>query len=177
MFDYITNNKLKWSDMGEIYDKIIIGDKHYDFVKGVKNFKSKMYEYFPNEKNAIDNYVELVYMSNKSMKKFYMDKSLPSLLSKLFGFFLRKDYLKFSGKTTYEVLSSLTKNEELIKVLTGQYGDYGLPPKQSSFAMHASVAKHYFNGGSFPIGGSSEIAKSIDNVIENSGGTILVMLR
>ena len=55
-----------------------------------------------------------------------MDKSLPGLLSKLFGFFLRKEYLKFSGKTTYEVLSSLTKNEELIKVLTGQYGDYGL---------------------------------------------------
>ena len=109
--------------------KSLLEIRHYDFVKGVKNFKAKMYEYFPNEKNAIDNYVELVYKSNKSMKKFYMDKSLPSLLSKLFGFFLRKDYLKFSGKTTYEVLSSLTKNEELIKVLTGQYGDYGLPPK------------------------------------------------
>ena len=174
MFDYITNDKLKWSDMGEIYDKIIIGDKHYDFVKGVKNFKSKMYEYFPNEKNAIDNYVELVYKSNKSMKKFYMDKSLPSLLSKLFGFFLRKDYLKFSGKTTYEVLSSLTKNEELIKVLTGQYGDYGLPPKQSSFAMHASVAKHYMQGGSVPAKGSSQILNTIEKVIEKAGGTILV---
>ena len=61
MFDYITDNNLKWADMGEIYDKIIIGDKHFEFVKGVKNFKSKMYEYFPNEKNAIDNYVELVF--------------------------------------------------------------------------------------------------------------------
>ena len=174
MFDYITDNKLKWADMGEIYDKIIIGDKHFDFVKGVKNFKSKMYEYFPNQKNVIDRYVELVFQSNKSMKKFYIEKSLPSLFSYFLGFFLRKDYLKFSSKTTYEVLSSLTDNEELIKVLTGQYGDYGLPPKQSSFAMHASVAKHYFNGGSFPIGGSSEIANNIDKVIENSNGTILV---
>ena len=43
-----------------------------------------------------------------------------------------------------------------------------LPPKQSSFAMHASVVKHYFNGGSFPIGGSSKIANTIDNVIESS---------
>ena len=40
--------------------------------------------------------------------------------------------------------------------------------------MHASVAKHYFNGGSFPIGGSSKIANTIDNVIESSKGTILV---
>jgi all-trans-retinol 13,14-reductase len=74
MFDYISNDKLKWADMGEVYDKIIIGNKTYDFVKGVKNFKAKMHEYFPNEKNAIDNYIELVYKSNKSMKKFYMDK-------------------------------------------------------------------------------------------------------
>ncbi|MFT5217488.1 MAG: all-trans-retinol 13,14-reductase [Glaciecola sp.] len=30
LFDYITNGELKWSDTGEIYDKIIIGDKHYE---------------------------------------------------------------------------------------------------------------------------------------------------
>jgi all-trans-retinol 13,14-reductase len=40
--------------------------------------------------------------------------------------------------------------------------------------MHASVARHYFNGGSFPIGGSSQIVKKIDPVIAASGGTILV---
>ncbi|MDA9107018.1 NAD(P)/FAD-dependent oxidoreductase [Flavobacteriaceae bacterium] len=173
MFDYVSNNQLKWADMGEVYDKIVIGDKTYDFVKGVKNFKSKMHEYFPNDVKAINDYVQLVFDSNKSMKKFYLDKSLPNFLSNFLGFFLRKEYLKFSSRTTYEVISSLTENKDLIKVLTGQYGDYGLPPKQSSFAMHASVVKHYFNGGSFPVGGSSQIAKTIDKVIESSKGTIL----
>ena len=174
MFDYISNNKLEWADMGEVYDKIIIGDKTYDFVKGVKNFKAKMYEYFPNDIDAIDKYVQLIFDCNKTMKKFYLEKALPTFMSKLVGFFFRKNYLKYSSKTTYEVISSITENEDLIKVLTGQYGDYGLPPKQSSFAMHASVVKHYFNGGSFPIGGSSKIANTIDNVIESSKGTILV---
>ena len=173
MFDYVSNNQLKWADMGEVYDKIVIGDKTYDFVKGVKNFKSKMHEYFPNDVKAINDYVKLVFDSNKSMKKFYLDKSLPNFLSNFLGFFLRKEYLKFSSRTTYEVISSLTENKDLIKVLTGQYGDYGLPPKQSSFAMHASVVKHYFNGGSFPVGGSSQIANTIDKVIESSKGTIL----
>ena len=174
MFDYISNNKLEWADMGEVYDKIIIGDKTYDFVKGVKNFKAKMYGYFPNDIDAIDKYVQLIFDCNKTMKKFYLEKALPTFMSKLVGFFFRKNYLKYSSKTTYEVISSITENEDLIKVLTGQYGDYGLPPKQSSFAMHASVVKHYFNGGSFPIGGSSKIANTIDNVIESSKGTILV---
>ena len=46
LFDYITEDKLKWADLGEVYDKIIIGDREYDFVKGVDNFKKKLVEYF-----------------------------------------------------------------------------------------------------------------------------------
>ena len=40
--------------------------------------------------------------------------------------------------------------------------------------MHASVVRHYFDGGSFPIGGSSQIVKTIDPIITEAGGTILV---
>tara|TARA_B100001093_G_scaffold69342_2_gene59834 strand:+ start:3210 stop:4796 length:1587 start_codon:yes stop_codon:yes gene_type:complete len=174
MFDYITNRKLLWEDMGEVYDKIIIGDKQYDFVKGVENFKNKIISYFPDESEAISKYIKIVFDCNKTMKKFYIEKALPTFVSSFFGYFFRKKYLKYASKTTYEIISSITDNKELIKVLTAQYGDYGLPPKQSSFAMHASVVKHYFKGGSFPIGGSSQIIKTIDPVIERSGGKILV---
>jgi all-trans-retinol 13,14-reductase len=40
--------------------------------------------------------------------------------------------------------------------------------------MHASVVRHYFNGGSFPVGGSSEIINTIDPIIEKASGTILI---
>lgn len=174
LFDYISDSQIKWADMGDVYDKIVIGDKEFDFVKGVQNFKDKILGYFPDEKKAIDSYVELVFEAIKTSQKFYMDKAISPLLSKIFGGKMRKPFYNFSDRTTYEVLSSITKNEELIKVLSGQYGDYGLPPKQSSFVMHAAVARHYFAGGSFPIGGSSVIANTIDKVIEKAGGTILI---
>lgn len=174
LFDHVTESQLKWEDMGEVYDRIIIGDKSYDFVKGVKNFKDKMKSYFPDEKEAIDQYVDLVFKTVKSSRKFYVNKALPPFISKLIGGFLQRPFFKYSDQTTYEVLSKLTSNETLIKVLTGQYGDYGLTPKESSFAMHATVARHYFDGGSFPIGGSSQIVKTIDPIIEKAGGTILI---
>ena len=174
VFDYITDAQLKWADMGEVYDKIIIGEKSYDFVKGTTNFKEKLYEYFPTEKEAIDTYVRLVFQATKASQNFYMEKAVPKFISTLFGNKMRKPFLKFSDKTTHEVLSTITKNQELIKVLSGQYGDYGLPPKQSSFTMHASVARHYFGGASFPVGGSSQISKTTDTVIEQAGGTILI---
>lgn len=174
LFDYITEGELKWADMGEVYDKMVIGNNEYDFVKGVTNFKLKMTSYFPDEKEAIDQYVDLVFKAIKTSRSFYASKSLPKWMLRFVGGKMRKPFFKFSDKTTYEVLSSITQNEQLIKVLCGQYGDYGLPPKQSSFVMHASVARHYFSGGSFPIGGSSEIATTTDRVIEKAGGTILI---
>ncbi|MBT8219476.1 MAG: NAD(P)/FAD-dependent oxidoreductase [Bacteroidia bacterium] len=174
MFDYISDGKLQWADMGEVYDRIIIGDRSYDLVKGVKNFRDKMVSYFPDESKAIDQYIDLVFQVSKSAGKFYMDKALPNLASRIIGGRMRKAFYKFSDQTTYGILRSLTENEELIKVLSAQYGDYGLPPKQSSFAMHASVVKHYFHGGSFPIGGSAEIVNTVDPVIESASGTILI---
>ena len=174
LFDYVSDGELKWADMGEVYDRIIIGERSYDFVKDVQKFKEQLYVYFPDEKKAIDTYIDLVFKCTKTARKFYSEKAIPPFLSKLIGGWMRKPFYKFSDQTTYEVLSSLTKNEELIKVLTGQYGDYGLPPKKSSFTMHASLVRHYFSGGSFPIGGSSEIVKTVDPIIEKGGGTILI---
>ncbi len=174
LFDYISDGKLEWADMGEVYDKIIVGDEHFDLVKGADNFKNQMKSYFPKESDAIDAYVDLVFEAVRTVRGFFASKAIPQLIGKLMGSKMKKPFYKFSDKTTYEVLRSITDNELLIKVLCGQYGDYGLPPKQSSFVMHATVARHYFSGGSFPIGGSSQIVETVDPIIEKSGGTILI---
>ena len=174
MFDYITDGQLKWADMGTVYDRVIIGEEQFEFVKGVSNFKKKILSYFPDEEKAIDAYVDAVFAANKAMGKYYLDKALPNYSSFFLSGVLRKSYLKYSDRSTYEVLKELTSNEKLIKVLTAQYGDYGMTPKQSSFAMHAAVAKHYFNGGYFPIGGASQIVENVLPIIEAAGGTLLI---
>jgi len=174
LFDYVTDKQLKWADMGAVYDRIIIGDKTYDFVKGTQNFKKKLIGYFPKEERAINTYIKLVFEAVKSSKNYYISKVLPTYIDTFIGGFMRRPLYKWADKTTYDVLKSLTNNEELIKVLTGQYGDYGMAPKESSFYMHASVVRHYLDGGSFPIGGSSQIVKTIAPVIRKAGGTILI---
>ena len=173
LFDYITNNQLMWADMGEVYDRIVIGDKTYDFRKGVSNFKDQMKAYFPKEADAIDRYVELLFQVSKLSRDFYTEKALPKLMQQVMGKRYRKNYLEYATRTTLSVLQELTQDQELIKVLTGQYGDYGLPPGQSSFVMHATVAKHYLHGGAFPIGGSSQIVENVAPVIAKKGGKFL----
>ena len=174
MFKYIGDGSLEWADMGEVYDKIIFGKDVYNFVKGPENFKNELKKSFPEAKDqkSIDDYVDLIYQANKTARGFFAEKAVPGLVSKLAGGFMRKSYMDFASKTTLEVLSEITDNKKLIGVLTGQYGDYGLPPSQSSFAMHATLVKHYLKGGAYPVGGSAQIGNSILPTIRHNGGEV-----
>lgn len=174
LFDYVTNHELKWQEMDEVYDRIVIGDNVYDFKAGKENFVEMLYERFPGEEDAIDNYIKAVYAATSSNKKFFQERALPTILSKLAGGLLTKKYLQWSDKTTKEVLDELTENEELKAVLAGQYGDHGMPPGESSFAIQSVVNKHYWKGGAFPIGGCQRIAETIIPVIEKAGGAVAV---
>ncbi len=174
LFDYISDYKLKWKEMDEVYDRVILGDNSYDFKSGKENFIEMLYERFPGEEAAIDKYIETVYKATSSNRKFFQERALPTILSKLVGGLLTKKYYEWSDKTTSEVLDKITDNKELKGVLAGQYGDHGMPPGESSFAIQSVVNKHYWKGGAFPVGGCQRIAETIIPVIEKAGGAVAV---
>ena len=172
LFDALSEGQLEWADMGDVYDRIVFGDRMFELPKGAKAYSARMKEYFPGEAKAIDRYMELVFESSRAASGFFMERAMPPVASALAGGWMKRKFLRHSDRTTLEVLRELTSNKELIGVLTGQYGDYGLPPAQSSFAMHAILVKHYFKGGAFPVGGSSRIFETIAPQITRRGGAI-----
>jgi all-trans-retinol 13,14-reductase len=172
-FDYLTDGKLKWEDMGDVYDRVFFGNKEYPLKKGVKEFKQMLKNEFPGEEAAIDKYVQLLFEVNAANRTFYMEKVMPNFIRKIASGWMRGKLTKYSSKTTYDTIKELTNNEELIGVLSAQFGDYGMPPKQSSFAIHGVVARHYLNGGAYPIGGSAEIFKTMAPLITKRGGNTL----
>ena len=176
LFDRVTGGELQWAEMGEVYDRIIFGEEEYPFRAGVHNFKDDLKARFDTraDAQAIDRYIDEVFGAVKASRTFFTEKALGSVASFAAGGLMRRKYLAYSRRTTWDVLREITDNEKLIGVLTGQYGDYGLPPKRSSFAMHASLVKHYFAGGCYPVGGSARIADTIVPRIEAQGGTCLV---
>ena len=174
LFDEITEGRLKWNAMPEVYDRIRIADRRYDFVRGAERFTERMREYFPQEGAAIERYMAQVHGAARASKSFFAEKALPAALADIAGRLLRRRFLSYAGRTTAETLARLTGNRELMAVLTGHWGNYGLPPGQSSFGMHAVIAEHYLEGAFYPVGGASRIAASIAPVIERAGGRIVV---
>jgi len=174
ILDKISDNKLKWNKMSPNYDRIIFPDKSYNFIAPREEFIKQLINYFPKEEQAIYKYIKLVEEANKVSLKYFMSKSLSGLSEFFFYKSLTKKFFKFSDKTTYEVLSSITSDQKLIGVLTGQWGDHGLPPKKSSFMMHSLIVSHYFDGGNYPVGGCRAIAESIVPFIKKYHGDIFI---
>lgn len=175
LFHHITNGKIEWEPMPDDYDKIIIKGKQYDIVAGREEFASKMKEQFPaiEDHFSIDKYMELLDEAKQAFSMYFAERMLPKFWSKIFGGLMRKGFVKFAHRTTLSVLQEITNNKELIAVLTGQYGDYGVAPANSSFGIHCTIVNHYMNGACFPVGGSASIANYICPVIKEAGGLVL----
>ena len=174
IFDDITDGALKWAKMDRVYDRIVFPDATYDFVEGEENFREGISAAFPGERDAIAAYLAAVGEVRRATRAFFSLRAMPRWLERAAHPLLARPYLKHARRTTLDFLRSLTGNERLIGVLCGQYGDYGLPPGESSFAVHAMVVDHYLGGGAYPVGGASRIARTIVPVIERAGGRVVV---
>jgi all-trans-retinol 13,14-reductase len=173
LFEHVTDGSVEWAPMGDVYDRIALGENLYNYVAGPENFRERMGEYFPSEKGSIDRYLELLRRVEKWSGLYFAEKAVPRPVAAVAGALMRAPYLRFARRTTGAVLDEITSDPELKAVLTGQFGDYGLPPGRSSFAMHALLARHYLWGGFYPVGGSSVIAAAMAPVIEAAGGQVM----
>lgn len=172
VFDVISDGKLEWAPMDAHYDRIVIGEQTYDYVAGREEFKAEMARHFPGETAVLERYVDLLSEVSAKVPRFFAGQALPRSLGMLYSKLRRLWLPDYFFKTTREVLEGLTDNQELIGVLTAQWGDYGLPPAEAAFVMHAMVAKHYITGGNYPVGGATKISESIIPVIEAAGGQV-----
>ena len=172
VFDVISEGRLQWAAMENEYDKVILGKDEYSFIAGRDNFAKMLKDRFPGEEKVIDDYIQLIRDISRYTPKFFAGQGMPRWLAGLYNkvrpFLVPKEFFQ----TTREVLEGLTSNQQLISVLTGQWGNYGQAPVDAAFLMHALIAKHYLAGGAYPVGGSSEIARTIIPTIQKNGGEV-----
>ena len=177
MFDFLTDGKLEWAPMDAEYDRFYIGDKVFNARAGKKEFRDNLVRQFPAEENAIDQYMQLLSQVGGALSTVAMGRVLKPWQRSVASPYLRWKTPGFMFRKTYDVLSELTDNKDLIAVICGQWGDMGLPPKQSAFMVHAMIARHYLYGGFYPVGGSWKIADNIIPKIQKAGGEVFTYAR
>ncbi|MFZ5445870.1 MAG: phytoene desaturase family protein [Myxococcota bacterium] len=176
-YERLTEGRLRWAALPDVYDRVELGGRGYDFPSGTRRWLERMVQYFPREEVALRRYVTLAKETALQSSGFFLARAFPPAVTRALHGTVSRGFLSRARRTTAQVLGELTVNEELKAVLTGQYGDYGLPPSRSSWAMHATLVTHYFGGGWYPVGGSAAFVEAMAPVIEAHGGHLATYAR
>jgi all-trans-retinol 13,14-reductase len=174
LLEHVGDGSLQWAPMDDAYDRVIVGGDAYDLVAGRERFRDTLAARFPGEATRLDAYLAAVRAAAGASGAYFAEKAVPAPVAFVAGRFLRRRFLRHTRRTTAEVLRGIGTSPRLGTVLTGQWGDYGLPPSRSSFGMHAILVRHYLGGAAYPVGGAGAIGASLAPAIAASGGAVAV---
>ncbi|KAF0980152.1 hypothetical protein FDP41_013366 [Naegleria fowleri] len=183
LLDTLCDKKIEMDELCSEYDDVVIYDtsknqllKRIEIPKGKKNYVNCLKNAFPEEKQAIDKYMQQYEETAKTLNDYRVPylflKLLPVWIAKLAAPVLCAPYFKLVNTTVKSVLESCTKNKTLQSCLAYFYGDYGMQPKECPFNVHYSVQSHYMEGAYFPKKGAVDIVESLIKVIRKSGGDV-----
>ena len=138
------------------FDHIFVGDERFDIPAGKENFAARLKERFPDEAEGIDGYLDTV---DAMMKNLGSPKSVASMM--------------YWGRRSGQDLIDKFISDPLLKaILSGQAGDYGMPPADTISFLHAGIVSHYFRGGYYPMGGAFAIPRAFSRALKRAGGEL-----
>jgi phytoene dehydrogenase-like protein len=173
MFDYITKGQLGWNAMPDVYDVFDYPDMRFEAHVGAKRLQADLIDCFPQESEAIAKYFLDIKKCEKWLGRYSMSRTL-SRNMKAFSTLLTYAGRRLVLQSTKSYMDAAFTDPKLKAILCSQWGDYGLPPSQSAFGVHALIAGHYMKGAYYPEGGSGKIAETILPIIESTGGQVLL---
>ena len=173
LFDFLSGGALEWNRMPDEFERFVFPGLSFAVPSDPRRYRARLIERFPEEGEAIRRYFRDLRAAALWHVLAIQQQAAPAPLAALLARLRRLGAAK-ATQTTGEYLSRNFKSPQLRTLLAAQWGDYGLPPSESAFAMHGLVASSYFAGGWFPRGGAGRIARTFETGIEAAGGAIKV---
>jgi phytoene dehydrogenase-like protein len=163
---------VKWNPLPDVYDVFVYPTLQVSARKGEANLRRVLIDTFPSERASIEQYFQDLKSAIGWIKRHFMAMAASAPLS-----WIVRAVNRFTANlplgVTQHYLEGRFRDPRLRAVVTSQWGDYGVPPGQSSFATHAVIVTHFLNGAWYPDGGAGEIARATGAVIRAAGGELL----
>eukprot|EP00957_Ditylum_brightwellii_P029917 2263697-Ditylum_brightwellii.AAC.1 len=120
-----------------------IGDLPLMHVReGIDNVREELTKHFPEEKDAIEQFLCIMEKAKWQAGQFATFKIFPRWLQFIMSQMLCSTYIKYASMTTEEALGDLTDDGRLKTVLSAFGDDLGESIDEGSFAMQAAVLGH-----------------------------------
>ena len=145
------------------YDVVSLCGQHFRFANGREAFIEQMSQYFPQQRDALVNYYNLV-------DKVASASSLHSLNNVETDAAVNMEY---QMRTINEVIDSTVSDPLLAKVLVGNLPLYAAEKDKTPFSTHAFIMDFYNQSAYRIVGGSDQVAESLVRTIGRYGGRVL----
>ncbi|WP_017178680.1 FAD-dependent oxidoreductase [Actinomyces timonensis] len=171
--DYLSGGKLEWNPLPDHYDRFVYPGLDFSVPSGERRYESALIRAFSDEARAIHRYFRDIRRVGRWVELGFARGMVPRPAAPLLRAAQRLTG-RLATRTTGDYLRRRFTDPRLRALLASQWGDYGLPPSRSAFAIHALIVGHYLEGAWFPRGGSPRVARTIEEGIERAGGAIRV---
>ena len=172
-FDYLSGGELEWNRMPDAYDRFVYPGVDLRVSSDPVRYERDLVAAFPQEARAIHRYFQDIRRVTRWVTLGFIQGMVPGPAASLLSAAQRLGGRR-ATQTTKAYLDAHFRSPRLKAVLASQWGDYGLPPSRSAFAVNALIVSHYLEGGWFPRGGSARIARTFEKGIEQAGGAVRV---
>jgi len=174
LLSHLAPGALSFHPLPTLYEKIRGADLTLDLGGGPAELRAQLHATAPDQRPAIDRYLEEVLACARLMPSFFFDRMRP-----------RHDVprhaplFRYADRTTEEALAALGMSKRLAGIVSYAWGNYACPPARSSFAAHAVEVAHYLAGEGphhafYPVGGGQAISDALASALVKRGGGVVV---
>lgn len=148
----------------DCFDLINYKNDNYPIAQGFSNFIEKLHAKFPNEKTALEKYIEQLKKIQSSLSMFHemKDDNYKFLFDN-----------EFNTLGAYDFLNSITQNRDLVNVLSGNISLFAGKREKTSLYLYGLISYSYIESAYKVAGGSQQIADLLINEITKNGGRVL----
>lgn len=173
LYAWLTDGEITVSSLGSVYDTLHFPDDfRITLSRPEAALKRDLKEHFPRSDQEIDVFFDAMRDAQHAGHAVFALRGIPEPLASMSRFFHHRAIKRWCERTTQQVLDEFISDPKLKAVLSAQWGDYGSPPAQSSFGIHATVIREYFDGAYYPDGGGKVFAEKFGATIAAAGGRI-----
>lgn len=151
------------------FDTLQFPGLEFRVPKGWDNYRDRLVATFPDDETAIHRYIDVLRKVVKEREKVKLPiapEDLPRLMQEA------PNFLTWSLRPLSALFDECGLGTKARAVLSGECGDYALPPSQAPIALHAVLMDSYLKGAYYPRGGGQVIPATLVEVIQANGGEV-----
>ena len=162
LFSYFGLMDLPWVKMSdECFDEVFIKDKHYNIPQGYDKYKQALTTYFPDQKDGIEKWVDLLKKVGDNIEKSFAPKTTDDFYTQ-----------SLFAQSAYKYLTDIFSNQDIIDVISGPSIKMELCAEKLPLYTFAQINSSFIQSAYRLRGGGMQIAETLRKQIEANGSVV-----